>query len=76
MAEELGKIAKLAKKTATLAGCSIEIQILKQQVVKQQEEINRTQNLFMTLQAKFVQFEQQRAIELSQALGGGPTVRE
>lgn len=76
MAADLRKLKKEANKTATLRGCSIEIQILKQQIARQQEQINTFQNLYMTLQNRFDQYEHQRAIELAGALGGGPTVRE
>ena len=76
MAADLRKLKKEANKTATLRGCSIEIQILKQQIAKQQEQLNSQKNLIMTIRNQFMQFEQQRAIELSGALAGGPTVRE
>ena len=76
MAEELRELKKVANNTATLQGCSIEVQILKQQIVKQQTQIDSLTGLIMTLQGQFRQYEQQRAIELSAALNGGPTVIE
>lgn len=76
MADELRKLKKVANNTATLQGCSIEVQILKQQMIRQQKQIDSLTGLIMTLQGQFRQYEQQRAIELSTALNGGPTVIE
>jgi len=69
----MAKAAKVANNTATISGCSIELQIQKQHIERQQSEINSLKGLIMTLQGQFDQFQQQRAIELSQMLGGGPT---
>lgn len=64
---------KVARKTATIAGLSTELQIQKQQIKHLHEQLAHMNNYVQTLQLQFDDFKKQRAIELAARLGGGPT---
>lgn len=67
---------KTAIKTATLEGCTIELQVQRQHINTLNDKLEGLQNLYMTLQNQFIQYQQQRAIELSGLVNHGPTSRE
>ncbi len=64
---------KVARKAATIAGMSAELQVQKQQIKRLHEQLEQLNNYCRTLQEQFNVFQRQRAIELAAKLGGGPT---
>lgn len=75
--ENLTENEKLAIKiraaTATVQGCSAEIQILKQQVENLYAHKSKLENLVATQSAELRQLKQQFGMLLQAKLGGGPT---
>jgi len=68
------KIAsKMRSQTATIQGCSAEIQILKQQVENLYAHKDKLERLVATQAAELAQLKQQFGVLLQQKLGGGPT---
>ena len=61
---------------ATVQGLKTEVEVLKQQLDKTHEQLQRLINLYGTLQAQFTQFQQQRAIELNMKVNHGSTSPE
>lgn len=64
--------ARTRAKTATLGGMSVEIQILKQQLAHNTEQLNKVVGLVMTLQGRIEAINAARVREL-QDRGHGPT---
>ena len=70
--------AKLSlNEKATVQGCMVELDVMKQRFVLQGEQINRLIGMYTTLHDQFAQFQKQRVIELQSWLAtGGSTTPE
>lgn len=70
--------AKLSlNEAATVEGCLQAVDIVKQQIEMQAEQMNRIIGMHQTLSAEFAQYKQQRVIELQSWLAtGGSTTPE
>ena len=70
--------AKLSlNEKATVQGCMVELDVMKQRFVLQGEQINRLIGMYATLRNEFDQFQKQRVIELQSWLAnGGSTTPE
>lgn len=69
--------AKLSlNERATVEGVATEIQVLKQQLEMTHEQMRRLIGMYATLSDQFVQFQQQRHIELNSWVAGGSTTPE
>jgi predicted RNase H-like nuclease (RuvC/YqgF family) len=75
--EEVPEDVKIAKKvrdqTATIVGCSTELQIQKQQIKHLSERIDSLQNQMMTLMQEVKMLRELHAQHLQSVLNGGPT---
>jgi len=58
---------------ATVQGIATEIQIVKQQIEMQAEQMNRLIGMYQTLQNEFTQYREQRVVELNMKVNHGPT---
>lgn len=74
--EHVKQAEKIAKATKTLAGVSIQMQIMDQRMTVLFERLDRMEKLFLTIQGQFQGFEAQRVLELQRMVNGGPTVRD
>ena len=65
-------------KTATIAGLSAEVQVLKQRLAATHEQMNKMIGIYATLRNEFTDFQAQRHIELRSwlATNGGSTTPE
>lgn len=71
--------AKLSlNQKATIEGCLVEIQVVKQQLEMTHEQMRRLIGMYQTLSGEFQQYREQRVIELQSwlAKGGGSTTPE
>ncbi len=64
--------AKLSlNEKATVEGCIVELDVMKQRFVMQGEQINRLIGMYATLRGEFDQLQRQRVIELQSWLAKG-----
>ena len=61
---------------ATVQGVMTEIQVMKQQMEMQAEQMNRLIGMYQTLQGEFDQYKQQRVVELNMKVNNGSTSPE
>jgi len=74
--EHVKQAEKIAKATKTLAGVSVQMQIMDQRMTMLFERLDRIERLYLTIMGRFEGFEAQRVIELQRMVNGGPTVRD
>jgi len=66
---------RIREQTATIQGCSAELQIQKQQIENLYAHKQKLENLIATQQNELNQLRQQFGILIQSKLGGGPTAR-
>lgn len=74
--EHVKQAEKIAKATKTIAGISIQMQIMDQRMAVLFERLDRIEKLYMTILGRFDGFEHQRVLELQRMVNGGPTVKD
>ena len=76
MYKDMHKAKLSLNQKATVEGCLVEIQVLKQQLEMTHEQLRRLIGMYSTLQQDFTQFKQQRVKELNVRVNGGSTTPE
>lgn len=74
--KELAAVKNMARKTATVQGVSIELQVQKQQINTLNDKLDSLIGLISTLQNQQNTFQTQRAIELNSMVNHGSTTPE
>ena len=75
--KDLHKAKLSLNEKATVEGCMVELDVMKQRFTMQGEQINRLIGMYATLRNEFDQFQKQRVIELQSWLAkGGSTTPE
>ena len=75
--KDLHKAKLSLNEKATVEGCMVELDVMKQRFEMQGEQMNRLIGMYSTLRDEFDQFKQQRVIELQSWLAtGGSTTPE
>lgn len=74
--KDLHKAKLSLNEKATVEGVATEIQVLKQQLEMTHEQMRRLIGMYTTLHDQFLQFQQQRVIELNSWVAGGSTSPE
>jgi hypothetical protein len=75
--KDLHKAKLSLNEKATVEGCMVELDVMKQRFEMQGEQINRLIGMYSTLRGEFDQYQKQRVIELQSWLAtGGSTTPE
>ena len=74
--KEINKAKMTMVEKATVQGVMTEIQVMKQQMEMQAEQMNRLIGMYQTLQGEFDQYKQQRVVELNMKVNNGSTSPE
>lgn len=74
--KDLGAAALTRVERATVNGVLIELDLVKQQMLKDEEQMNRLVGLYMTLKSEFAEFRAMHARSMSVRINGGSTTPE